>query len=83
MSEKRLVRYSDDKMLFGVCSGLADYLNIDTVIVRLVFFLLTVFGNGLGLLVYVLLAILMPEAGGGPVAKANAFDEEEIVIKDN
>ena len=82
MSEKRLVRNSDDKMLFGVCSGLADYLNIDTVIVRLVFFLLAVFGNGLGILVYVLLAILMPDVEA-PVAKANSFDEEEIVIKDN
>ncbi len=82
MSEKRMVRNPEDKMLFGVCSGLADYLNIDTVIVRLVFVLLVVFGNGLGLLVYILLAILMPEVEA-PVAKASSFDEEEIIIKDN
>lgn len=80
MSEKQLMRNPEDKMLMGVCSGLADYLNIDPVIVRLVFVLLVIFGNGIGFLVYLLLAILMPEPEI-PVAKANSFDEEEIVIK--
>lgn len=81
MSDKKLQRNSEDKMLFGVCSGLADYLNIDTVIVRLVFVLLVIFGNGIGLIAYIILAILMPE-DSVPVAKANAFDDEEIVIKE-
>lgn len=80
MSEKQLMRNPEDKMLMGVCSGLANYLNIDPVIVRLVFVLLVIFGNGIGFLVYLLLAILMPEPEI-PVAKANSFDEEEIVIK--
>ena len=39
MSEKQLVRSQDDKMLFGVCGGLAEYLNIDPVLVRLFFVL--------------------------------------------
>lgn len=80
MSDKKLQRNSEDKMVMGVCSGLAEYLNIDTVIVRLVFVLLVIFGNGIGLIAYVILAILMKDAAV-PVAKANAFDEEEIVIK--
>ena len=79
MSEKRLIRSRDDKMLFGVCSGLADYLNIDPVIVRLAAVLLTLW-NGVGLLIYLALALIMPqEAEITP--KANAFDEEEIVVK--
>lgn len=79
MSEKRLVRSRSDKMLFGVCGGLADYLNIDPVIIRLLAALLTLW-NGVGLLIYVVLALIMP---GAPeiAAKANAFDDEEIVIK--
>ncbi len=79
MSEKRLVRSRSDKMLFGVCGGLADYLNIDPVIIRLLAALLTLW-NGVGLLIYVVLALIMPEAPE-IAAKANAFDEEEIVIK--
>lgn len=67
-------------MVFGVASGLADYLNLDPVIVRLLFVLLTLSG-GHGVLVYLILAIFMPEEGIG-VATANPFDEEEIVIKD-
>jgi phage shock protein C len=79
MSEKRLVRSRSDKMLFGVCGGLADYLNIDPVIIRLLAALLTLW-NGVGLLIYVVLALIMPEAPE-IAAKANAFDDEEIVIK--
>jgi phage shock protein PspC (stress-responsive transcriptional regulator) len=66
-------------MLFGVCAGLAHYLNIDPVIVRLVMVLLTLW-NGIGLLAYVVLAIIMPQEPD-MAPKANAFDEEEIVIK--
>lgn len=80
MSEKRLTRNPDDRMLFGVCSGVANYLNIDATLVRLAFVLLVIFGHGIGIVAYLLLAILMPEPGV-PVAKANGFDDEEIVIK--
>jgi len=79
MSDKRLVRSHDDKIILGVSGGLAHYLNIDTVLVRL-FFVLLALSTGWGFIVYILLAILMPEEK--PVAKANVFDEEEIIIKD-
>ena len=79
MSDKKLVRSTEDRMLFGVSGGLAEYLNIDSVLVRL-FFVLLALTTGWGFIVYILLAILMKE--DAPVAKANSFDEEEIVIKD-
>jgi len=79
MSEKRLIRSRDNRMLFGVCAGLAQYLNIDPVIVRLLAVLLTLW-NGIGLVVYLILALLMPQEPE-MAPKANAFDEEEIVIK--
>ncbi|MCA9917466.1 MAG: PspC domain-containing protein [Anaerolineales bacterium] len=78
MSNKRLVRNTHDEMLGGVCSGIANYLNVDPVIVRLVFVLLAL-GGGHGVIAYVILWLLMP-TDEEPVAKANAFDEEEIVI---
>ncbi len=77
MSNK-LVRNTHDEMIGGVCSGIAAYFNIDPVIVRLVFVLLAL-GGGHGILAYLILWIIMP-SDEEPVAKANAFDEEEIVI---
>jgi phage shock protein C len=78
MSNKRLVRNTHDEMVGGVCSGIANYLDIDPVIVRLVFVLLAL-GGGHGILAYLILWVLM-STDEEPVAKANAFDEEEIVI---
>jgi phage shock protein C len=78
MSNKRLVRNTNDEMIGGVCSGIADYLNIDPVIVRLVFVLMAL-GGGHGILAYLILWVLMP-VDEEPAAKAHAFDEEEIVI---
>ena len=80
MESKKLVRYSDDKMFFGVAGGLADFINIDPVIIRLAFVLLTLFGNGIGLIIYVVMALIMPEVSA-PAAKVDVLDEEEIIIK--
>lgn len=79
MNNNKLVRSSDDRVLFGVAGGLAVYLNIDPILVRLFFILLTL-STGYGAIIYLALAFLMPE--GQPQAKANGFDEEEIIIKD-
>jgi phage shock protein PspC (stress-responsive transcriptional regulator) len=49
-------------MVSGVCGGLAAYLGIEAVWVRLFFVLITL-ANGFGLLVYLILWIIMPEAG--------------------
>ena len=79
MSDKRLIRSRDDRMLFGVCAGLGHYLNIDPIIVRLLVVLLTLW-NGIGVLAYVVLAIIMPQEPA-VAPKVNAFDEEEIIVK--
>lgn len=47
-------------MLFGVAGGLAEYFNIDPVLVRLVF-ALSIFAGGMGLIAYLVLAIIMPQ----------------------
>ena len=49
-----------DKKLFGVCSGLADYLDVDPTVVRILF-IAAFFGFGMGLLAYIIMAIVMPE----------------------
>lgn len=55
----RLYRDDSDKILGGVCSGLASYLRIDPTIVRLVFALVA-FGMGTGILIYILLWAILP-----------------------
>lgn len=57
----RITKSKTDKVIDGVCGGLAEYFGIDPVLVRLVFVLL-VFIDGLGLVLYIILAIIMPQA---------------------
>lgn len=59
--QPRLTRSTTESMVAGVCGGLAEYFNIDPVIVRLIFVLVTL-TSGLGLPVYLVLWILMPKA---------------------
>jgi phage shock protein PspC (stress-responsive transcriptional regulator) len=61
--EKRLYRNPDDAILAGVCSGLANYFGIsDPVWIRLLFVVLVFAGVGGGMLVYIILWIVVPEA---------------------
>ncbi len=53
-------RSAADRVVAGVCSGLATYLKLDPVLVRLIFVLLAIFGGG-GLLAYIILWIVLPE----------------------
>ena len=67
---RRLYRIQEGAMIAGVCNGIAAYLNVDPTFVRLAFVLLTLFW-GSGLLVYVAMAFLVPEARS-PEEKAAA-----------
>ena len=58
---KRLYR-SDNKMIAGVCGGIAEYFNIDPTIVRVGYAALSVLSAGFpGLLLYLILLIIMPQ----------------------
>lgn len=57
---KRLYRSRKERMVAGVCGGLAEYFDIDPTIVRLVFVLLALAG-GPGLVIYIVMAIVVPE----------------------
>jgi len=49
-----------EKKLFGVCSGLANYFDADPTIIR-VLFVVAVLGFGTGILIYLIMAVIMPE----------------------
>lgn len=74
-ANKRLFRDPDNKIIFGVCAGLGHYFGVDPLIFRVILIALT-FAGASGIIIYLILALLMPEAKtpaekvqmrGGPV----------------
>ena len=57
--EKKLYRSTHNKMIAGVCSGLAEYINIDPTIIRVIWALVGF--TGTGLLAYLVCALIIPE----------------------
>ena len=58
--DKRLYRSRTDRMVGGVCGGLARYFNVDPTVMRLLFVLLTVVPGG-SILPYLILWLVVPE----------------------
>jgi phage shock protein C len=59
--EKKLTRSNTEKMLCGVCGGLAEYFDFDPTLVRVAYVFMSIFAAGFpGLLLYIILAIVMP-----------------------
>ena len=58
---RRLVRRTDDKMLGGVCAGLADHLGLDVTLVRLLTVLITVLGFGSAIIAYLVAWVIVPK----------------------
>ena len=73
---KRLYRSKEDKMISGVAGGIAEYLKVDSVWVRLVFFI-SIFFNGIGLLAYLILWVLIPDNPYQEEPKKNSKTKEE------
>ena len=59
---KRLYRSRTDRVLWGVCGGLAEYFDIDPVIVRVITVVSLLFG-GAGIIAYIVMAIIVPLEG--------------------
>ena len=62
MSHGKLTKSSHDRMIAGVCGGIANHFDLDPTLVRAGFVLLSIFSAVFpGLLVYIILAIIMPD----------------------
>ena len=57
--DKKLYRNTSNKMIAGVCSGVAEYVNIDPTVVRLIWALIGL--SGAGILAYLVAALIIPE----------------------
>lgn len=68
-ARKRLMRPRDGRKIAGVCAGLAEYLDLDVTLIRLVWLIVVIFA-GAGLLAYVIAWIVMPEEPVRSIAPA-------------
>jgi phage shock protein C len=62
---RKLYRSRNQRMVAGVCGGLAEYFNVDATLIRVLFLILAVVG-GSGLVIYLLMWIIVPDAGKVP-----------------
>lgn len=72
--EKKLFRNEHDKMIAGVASGLADYMQVEVTIIRLLFALSAIFMAGGGLLAYIVMWIILP-VNNDPAARFSKFND--------
>ena len=67
-------------MVSGVCAGIAEYLDVDPTLVRIIYAALTVFSAGFpGVLLYIILLLIMP--GKQPTSNNNVEDVEAKEVK--
>ena len=57
---ERLYKSTSDRMLSGVSGGLAEYLDVDSTLVRIAWVIVTIMSAGVGLLAYIALVIIVP-----------------------
>ena len=57
--EKRLYKSNENKMLDGVCGGIAEYFNVDPTLIRLAWVVFCALG-GSGIIAYIIAAIIIP-----------------------
>ena len=74
MANKKLTR-STNKMLAGVCGGIAEFFDIDPTLIRVCYAALSVFSAAFpGLILYIILMLIMPKKD-----KNDEFEEAEVV----
>ncbi len=77
---KQLMRSNENKILAGVCSGIAEYFEIDPVIVRIIW-MLSIF-TGIGVIAYIICWIIMPERKYRSIGSHSELSSEPVVDKE-
>lgn len=82
--QRKLYRSERDRMIGGVCGGIAAYLDVDPVWIRLAMVVLTIVPHGVGLLAYIVLWIVMPTESrvGGQLATRETVIEGVAEVRD-
>ena len=64
MNNKKLYKLDEGKMIDGVCGGVAEYLNVDPTVVRVLWVVFSLSG-GAGILAYIICALIIPRKPSG------------------
>lgn len=75
---KKLCKIESEGKISGVCAGLGRYLNIDVTIIRIIFLIMLFMGVGSPVLIYIVLAIVMPEYDPNAVEFEEVEEDEEV-----
>lgn len=79
MAKKKLTR-STNKILAGVCGGIADYFEVDPTLVRVIYAVLAVFSTCFpGLILYIILLLIMPPADSNNTNDKDNIPDAEVV----
>ena len=77
MAEQKKLTRSANKVLAGVCGGLAEYLDVDPTLIRIAYVALTVFSAAFpGLILYIIMLIIMPPA---EIKRNSNIEDAEVV----
>lgn len=76
MKNTQLLRSTKDRMIAGVCGGIAAYFNIDSSLVRFAFIMIILLG-GSGILVYLILWIILPDDSNKDQTKGEVMEKQE------
>lgn len=80
---KQLNRLPQQGQIAGVCAGIAEYINMDVTLVRVIFIALAIITGGGFILVYILLAIVMPSADVKTASKGAGISQNVKVLADD
>lgn len=73
----KLCKIEKEGKISGVCAGLARYFNIDVTIIRIIWLVALFMGIGSPVLIYIVMALVMPECGPSEVSFVSFDDEKE------
>jgi len=79
--DNKLYRSRSQKMIAGVCGGIAEYFNIDVTLIRLIWALVSIPSFGTGILVYIIASIIIPERPYGQEYNAEFIHDSQPIDK--
>jgi phage shock protein C len=77
---RKLYRSADDRILAGVCGGLAEYFDVDPVLTRIAFVIFSM--GGMGVFAYIILALIIPSKEGGAHVRPNTSEKASEFVEE-
>ncbi|MEK7631043.1 MAG: PspC domain-containing protein [Patescibacteria group bacterium] len=79
-THRKLYRSADDRILAGVCGGIAEYFDVDPVLVRIAFVVFSM--GGMGVFAYIILALIIPSKEGGAHARVDTGEKASEFVEE-